>query len=126
MIEHLTSFPDNVVAFRAAGPVSRADYVQTVVPATEAAMARHSKVRVFVEIEDDADPSAGMIMEDAVFGIRHLMRWGRIAVVSDADWVKRFCALVRPIMPFDLKLFSKSEADDARIWITSDDTTDQG
>lgn len=126
MIEQLTSFPDYVVAVRASGKVTRADYVQTVVPAAEAAMANHVKVRVFIQIEDDADPSMGLILEDAVFGTRHLMSWGRIAIVSDADWVKRAYAFLRPIMPFELKMFSKAQAEDARVWITEDATAEQG
>ncbi|MXN65124.1 STAS/SEC14 domain-containing protein [Stappia sp. GBMRC 2046] len=126
MIEHLTSFPDYVVAVRASGEVTRADYVQTVVPAAEAAMAKHIKVRVLIQIEDDANPSMGLILEDAVFGTRHLMSWGRIAIVSDADWVKRAYAFIRPIMPFELKLFSKAEAEEARVWITEDETAGNG
>ncbi|MBA5775674.1 STAS/SEC14 domain-containing protein [Stappia sp. F7233] len=126
MIERLTSFPDYVVAVRASGEVTRSDYLQTVVPAAEMAMEKHAKVRVFMEIDEDADPSLGMIMEDAVFATRHLMSWGRIAIVSDAGWVKRAYAFLRPILPFEMKLFSKGEANAARIWITEDATTDNG
>lgn len=126
MIEQLTSFPDYVVAVRASGDVTRADYVSAVIPAAEAAMEKHAKVRVFIQIEDDADPSAGLIVQDAVFGVRHLMSWGRIAIVSDADWVKRAYAFLRPIMPFELKLFAKAEAEEARVWITEDETAGNG
>lgn len=126
MIERLTGFPDNVVAVRASGEVTRSDYLQAVVPAAEAAMAKHAKVRVFIEIEEDADPSMGMILEDAVFGTRHLMSWGRIAIVSDAGWVKRAYAFLRPIMPFEMKMFPLGEAGAARGWIAEDETADIG
>ena len=43
MIDILTGFPDDVVAFAAKGKVTRSDYADVVVPKVEETFARHEK-----------------------------------------------------------------------------------
>ncbi|MGP0087900.1 MAG: STAS/SEC14 domain-containing protein [Steroidobacteraceae bacterium] len=63
MIEQLSTFPDNVLAFVGRGQVTRADYDAVLVPAVEKALARH----------------------DFKVGMERLTRWERIAVVTDVE-----------------------------------------
>jgi hypothetical protein len=88
MIETLTDFPDNIVALAAKGHVTRRDYETVLVPAVEKAFKQHRNIRVFYQIGADfAGIEAGAVWEDFKVGMEHLLRWERIAVVTDVDWI---------------------------------------
>ena len=120
MIEQLSTFPDNVLAFVCRGQVTRADYDTVLVPAVEKALAKLTRVRLYYEIATDftgIDP--GAMWEDFKVGMEHLTRWERIAVVTDVEWIRHTFRLFGFLMPGTVKLFSTSEAARARSWITS-------
>jgi hypothetical protein len=120
MIEQLSTFPNNVLAFVGRGQVTRADYDAVLVPAVEKVLARHNRVRLYYEIATDftgIDP--GAMWEDFKVGIEHLTRWERIAVVTDVEWIRHTIRLFGFLMPGTVKLFPTSEAARARSWIAS-------
>ena len=120
MIEQLSTFPDNVLAFVGRGQVTKADYDAVLVPAVAKALARHNRVRLYYEIATDftgIDP--GAMWEDFKVGMEHLTRWERIAVVTDVEWIRHTIRLFGFLMPGTVKLFPTSEAARARSWITS-------
>ena len=120
MIEQLPNFPDNVVAIVCRGRVTRADYHSVLVPAVENALKTREKVRIYYEIAPDFsgfDP--GAMFEDFKVGMGHLMRWERIALVTDVEWIKHATQLFSFITPGEMKLFPTSQADAARAWITA-------
>jgi DNA-nicking Smr family endonuclease len=53
MIQRLEGFPDNVCAFVCHGHVSRDDYTTVLMPAVEAALKRHDKVRLYYQTAPD-------------------------------------------------------------------------
>lgn len=120
MIEALTGFPDNIAAFACRGRVTKTDYLDVVVPAVEAALKRHDKVRVYYEIGADfeaIDPLA--VWEDIKVGLGHLSHWERIAVVSDVAWIGRSMEAFSFLIPGEMKFFSTREKADARSWIAA-------
>ncbi len=120
MIEQLSAFPDNVLAFVGSGRVTRADYDTVLVPAVEQAFARHDRVRLYYKIGADfAGIDLGALWEDFKVGVEHLARWERVAVVTDVEWIGQTMRLFSFLMPGVLKLFPTSEAARARSWIAS-------
>lgn len=120
MIEQLSTFPDNVLAFVGRGQITRADYDAVLVSAVGKALARNNQVRLYYEIATDftgIDP--GAMWEDFKVGMEHLTRWERIAVVTDIEWIRHTIRLFGFLMPGTLKLFSTSAAARARSWVTS-------
>ena len=49
--------------------------------------------------------------------MENVTRWERVAVVTDVDWIKHAVQIFRFLMPGVTKLFSRSEAAQAREWI---------
>lgn len=49
MISLLTGFPDNVLAVACEGQVTRQDYASVLVPAVEAALRQHDRLRIYYE-----------------------------------------------------------------------------
>jgi len=118
MIESLNSFPGNVLAFVCHGQVTKQDYSTVLVPAVESALKAHDKVRLYYETASDfagIDPSA--VWEDTKVGVSHLLRWERVAVVTDVEWIKQTMKFFSFMIPGELRAFSTSEAAQARKWI---------
>jgi hypothetical protein len=53
MIERLIGFPDNVLAFVCRERVKRQDYETVLIPAVEAALADHDRMRLYHQTDRD-------------------------------------------------------------------------
>ncbi len=119
MIEPLSNFPPNVLAFACKGHVTKGDYETVLVPAVEKALQGHEKVRLYYEIGAEfraIDPAA--VWEDIKVGMGHLQRWDRFAIVTDVDWIKHTMSLFSFLLPGETRIFPISEAAKAREWIS--------
>lgn len=118
MLERLTGFPDKIVAICAHGRVTRADYRETLEPAVDAVLAKEGKLRFYYELAPDFESfEAGAMWEDFKTGMEHLMRWERIAVVTDVEWIAQSMRAFGFLMPASVRAFSLAQKDDARAWI---------
>jgi SpoIIAA-like len=118
MIELLPNFPDNVIALACKGHVTRRDYDTVLVPCVEKTLKGHKKVRLYYQIGSDfegIDP--GAVWEDFKVGVEHLLRWERIAVVTDVDWIKHTMRFFGFLMPGEFRIYPTTEASKARDWI---------
>jgi stage II sporulation SpoAA-like protein len=121
VIELLKEFPDNVVALAFHGHVTKADYDEVLVADFEDRLARHKKVRIYLEVAPDftgLDP--GAVWEDTRFGFGHFFDWDRCALVSDVEWVKhvaKFSEFFGFLWPGEYRAFPEAEAGKAREWI---------
>lgn len=120
MIEQLKDFPDNVLVFLCKGRVTKADYDAVLVPAVNNALKSHGKMRLYYETAADfAGLDPGAMWEDFKVGVEHLARWERVAVVTDAEWIKHTMRFFSFLMPAAMKSFPASEVAEARAWITA-------
>jgi hypothetical protein len=119
MLTLIEDLPDGVVGVEAGGRVTAEDYEQVLIPAVEAAReAGGGKVRLlYVLGHDFPDYTAGAAWEDTKLGIGHLGWWERIAVVSDADWLRHAIHGLGWLMPGEVKIFGVGELDRARDWV---------
>lgn len=119
MIEVLTDFPDNIVAFECHGRVTQDDYDTVLIPEVEKRLKQHEKLRIYYEFTldfDGIDPAAAW--EDARVGFSHFLSWERIAVVTDVEWIKQTMRFFGFLMPAQVHAFSLAESGKAREWIT--------
>lgn len=120
MIELLKDFPGNVVALSASGQVTREEYQKVVIPAVEKALGQHEKVRLYYEIgKDFAGIDPGAMWADTKVGFGHFLRWERIAVITDIEWIKHSVMAFGFLMPATVNVYSTAEAADARKWISA-------
>jgi hypothetical protein len=121
MIEALEGFPDNVVAFACRGHVSRKDYDDVLVPAVEQALENHDRIRLYYEVgEDFTGIEPGAAWEDFMVGMEHLLRWERMAVVTDVEWIATTMKMFSFVTPIRMKVFENAQADEARAWIVAE------
>lgn len=119
MIKALKDFPDDVAAFACHGHVTKADYETVLIPAINAKLETHDKVRIYYEVASDFDGfDPGAMWDDTKVGFRHFLRWERFAVVTDVEWIRQTMKFVGFLMPGEFKVFSSAEADKARRWVS--------
>jgi hypothetical protein len=121
MIEALKDFPGNVVAVACEGHVTRRDYETVLVPTVEAALSKHKKIRLYYQIGADfkgIDP--GAVWEDFKVAMEHILRWERVAVVTDVEWIRHTMKAFSFLTPAEMKSYPISDAAKARAWVTGD------
>jgi hypothetical protein len=119
VIELLPSLPDNVVGFTAKGKVTGDDYAKVLIPAVEAALGKHDKIRLLYILGSEFEGYSGSAMwEDGKVGMEHVTRWERIALVSDKAWIRHTVNAFGYLIPGQVKVFTDAEEADARAWIT--------
>jgi hypothetical protein len=119
MIELLRGFPDNVVAIKCHGEVTRQDYDTVLVPAVEKALTSHGKIRLLYEAGPEfRGVDAGAAWEDFKVGIEHFSRWERMAVITDLAWISLGTRLFSIFLPGTIRVYPMADAAKARLWIT--------
>lgn len=118
MIEALKGFPANVLAFACEGRVTKSDYETVLIPAVEKALAQQGKIRLYYQIEPSfSGIEPGAMWDDFKVGMEHLVRWERIAVVTDVDWIRHTFRAFSFVIPGVAKVFRSAEQAKAREWI---------
>ena len=117
MIRILKDMPPGVLGLEAVDDVDKEDYENVLVPAVEAAIAEHGKVRLvyvlgpeFDEYEDEA------VWEDLKLAARHLASFERMAIVTDARWAGPAVKIFSFVWPGAARAFPLSEREAAKRW----------
>lgn len=122
MITMITGLPPGIVGFEANGKVEAADYRDTLVPAIDAAIKEHGRVRLLYVLGSEFDGySPAAMWDDAVVGTRDWSRWEKVAVVTDTEWVHATVHAFAWMVPGRIRLFPVSERDAAVAWLVQDD-----
>jgi len=120
MIELLPNLPAHIVGVNASGQVDAADYEKVLVPAVEAVLKEHGKVRLLYQLGNDFTGfTAGAMWDDMKLGLAHLRAWEKVAVVTDVGWVASATSMFRFAMPFPVRVFSIEDRAAADAWIAA-------
>jgi len=123
MIEMLPGLPGNVIGVEGVGEVSSDDYQKVLIPAVEAALEKHDKVRLLYVLGARFDRiGAGAALEDAKLGLEHLRGWELMAVVTDVEWIGHALKAVGWMIPAKIRVFPTSERAAAEAWVTGDNS----
>ena len=120
MIQLLPNLPDQVVGVIASGQVDASDYETVFIPAIEAKLKAHGRVRIFYQLGPAFTGfTSGAMWDDMKVGMGHLKAWERIAVVTDMEWIAGATRFFGFAMPCPVKVFPNSEFIAAVNWITA-------
>lgn len=118
MIQQIENVPDNMVAFRSSGEVTKDDF-DAVFPKVEELVDRTGKLNYLLELDNSpADFSVGAWLQDALLGVKNLTKWNRTAIVTDSQQVCDFTEAFSKLMPGEFRGFPKSEFDHAVDWVS--------
>ncbi len=111
-----------IVAFDARGRLTDEDYGKTLIPALERAIADHGRVRALIRFGPEFEGyTAAALIDDAVFGLKHMRDFERIAVVTDIGWIRDGVGLLAHLSPIPLKLFPADATEAALAWLDDAD-----
>jgi len=114
MIRVLKDMPAGVIGLEAIDEVEKEDYENVIVPLIDNAIAEHGKVRLVYVLGHDFDDDA--VWEDLKLGVRNPASFERIAVVTDARWVRPAIKAFSLLWPGQAKAFALAHLDDAKRW----------
>ncbi len=121
MITILNDVPSNLAAFKASGEVSKEDFENTVIPHVEKLLAQTGKINYMLVLETSIKNfTFGAWMEDALLGIKHLLKWNRAAIVTDSEGIKAFTTFFSAMVPGEFKGFDPTEYHQAVKWASTE------
>lgn len=123
MIEILKDFPDDVLAISGSGWITAEDYRDVVVPEIERHIEKHGKVHLLYHLGPEFEGiSPGGAWSDMSVGLSHWNQFGRIAVVTDADWIRHAMNFFASIFHDPVRTFPNAELAAAKDWISARET----
>jgi hypothetical protein len=119
MIEQISGLPENIVGFKATGKVSKEEYDTILIPAVDKLANDTVKIRyLFVLDTDISNMSAGAWYDDLKVGLKHLLYWKKIAIVSDQPGVNKITDISSFVLPGEVKSFTIKELVIAKQWLS--------
>ena len=120
MVEPVAGLPENVLGFKGIGRVTSEDYETVLIPAVEAKLAEHKKLRLLYYLGEEFEGfDVGAMWDDAKVGLRHITAWEKIAIVTDVEWLRGSAKIFGFLMPGHVRVFKNSEIDEAKEWVSS-------
>ncbi|HVK19458.1 MAG TPA: STAS/SEC14 domain-containing protein [Fimbriiglobus sp.] len=116
MIEQLPSPTDTVLGFKMSGKLHDEDYKQFV-PAVDAAIAKHGKVRLLAQFHDFHGWDLHALWDDIKFSTTHCAKIERIALVGDRKWEEWMARVCKPFTMAKVRYFDATEIDAAWAWL---------
>jgi hypothetical protein len=118
MFTPIEGFADTVVAVRGTGLVTAEDYRTVLAPAIARATVGGRKARLLLELGEGFEGyDTGAMLADSKLGIGHGGSFERVAIVTDAEWLRRAIHLFGGLIPGEVRLLPTAEASTARAWI---------
>ena len=113
----LTPHPgDNVLSVELSGKLHDEDY-QKFVPAVDAAVADHGKIRMLVRFHDFQGWDASALWDDIKFATAHCTAIERLALVGEKKWEAWMAKVCKPFTMATVKYFDASDMEAAKKWI---------
>lgn len=121
MCAMLTQLPgtDDLIALSIEGGLEKAD-VERAMALLDAAFERGGKVHLFVEVKGFTGMPLDAWLSDLGHGFRYLTRlkqFGRVAIVSDQNWIRATSRLESMLLPFvTYQVYTPEQRDHALSW----------
>jgi hypothetical protein len=116
----ISDLPPNVVGVMADESVTAENYKTVLRPAVKQAESASAdgKVRILYVLGHDFPKfTPGAAWEDTKLGLGQLPHWERIAIVSDADWLRSAIHALGWALPGEIRVFATSDLGGARAWV---------
>lgn len=110
--------PENVVAFRALGEVTKDDYQSIMEPAVEKLVERINEINFLFLIDTDLENfTTAAWMQDAMIGLKNLGKWNRAAIVTDSERAITFTNGFSYFVPGEFRGYKKESYQEAMNWV---------
>lgn len=122
MIEHLPSPGPDVVALRVGGTITSAD-IEHVWASIDASLDEADQIGLYTEVVDLTGVTLPGLVKDVAMGFKNigkLKHFARIAVVTDAGWIRTAADIEDKLFPgIEIRTFEMAEDEAAMAWLTA-------
>lgn len=117
MIHAIENLPSNMVGFKAIYDITEKDFSEVVIPQIKVLVALTGKLNYLLVLDTSIKNfSAGAWLQDALMGIKNLMKWNRAAIVSDVKAIRIFTTIFSALIPGEFKGFEHNQLQEAVDW----------
>ncbi len=116
MFEKIPVNADHIIAVRAEGVLTDADY-QSFLPELEQLIEQEGPISAYVDMQDFKRWEAKAAWEDLKFGIAHDVDFDRIAVVGNSKWQQWMIKVSNIFFAADMRYFPAEEKQAAMDWL---------
>ena len=117
MMQMLSGFPRDVVAFVWHDDMAADEFRSALTsPARKGSSGKH-EIRLFAKLAEDHSGEEGVSLDDGMLGAGNWRDFGRIAIVTDETWVRHMVQFFAPFVHGPVRVFSNTQAEDARRWL---------
>jgi len=110
----------NLVIAMAHGKVTGEDYEKILIPAVEAVLMTHKKVRMLYQLAPDFGGfTASAIWDDAKLSLAHMSAFEAVAVVTDVHWITDSVRFFAFFLHCPVKVFGNDQLLDATQWVAT-------
>lgn len=118
MIEQMKDLPPNVVGFHCTGNITKEEYDTILIPAVDKLADATGKINyLFVLDTDISNMSAGAWYDDLKVGLKHLLQWRKMAIVTDQKGVNKVTDMAAHVLPGEVRSFTISQLEAAKQWV---------
>jgi universal stress protein A len=105
-----------VVAFKAVGKLTHADY-QKFLPQLEKMIEEQGQISLLLELENFHGWDKEAAKDDYEFAKSHLDAFKRIAIVGDSRWEKWLTLMAKPFVNTEVRFFTPDQLSEAWDWV---------
>lgn len=116
MIQILEQTPDNIIATKATGKLTEADY-NKLLPLLNNKIEQYRKIRWYFEMENFDGWELKAVWEDVKFDTKHANDFDKVAMVGEKKWEEWMTDLMKPFTSAEVKYFDSSQKEEAMQWI---------
>lgn len=119
MIELIEDLPSGTVGFSFSGEVCGSDYDNVLVPAIDAALDQHGRIKALLVFGEGFEGyTLEAAWDDTRLGLRHWDGFERLAIVTDVAWLRHALRAIAVLLPAPMRLFADDELEQARRWLS--------
>jgi hypothetical protein len=120
MIEITYGTPENLIIALAHGKVTGDDYEKAFIPAIEAKLKTHKKIRLLYQLGEDFHGFTALAMwDDAKLSLGHLGAFEAVAVVTDVLWITDAVKFLGLFLHCPVQVFGNDKLAEARDWVAT-------
>jgi hypothetical protein len=108
-----------ILEVRVTGKLTK-DAYQKLVPAVDAQIKQHGKLRILFVMHDFHGWTAGALWEDLKFDLAHWKDIERLAIVGEKKWEQGMASFCKPFTKATIRYFDAAQLEEAREWLASE------
>ncbi len=117
MFNYLDDLPDHVIGVEVTGKITANDYKDSLIPLIEEKLKAHQRLDFICRIDSSWEGiEPGAMWQDLRIGLSNMSHWGRIAIVTDVEWIENSVNLFKVFWPGHLRHFDADEFEKAKTW----------